>query len=293
MDHAEITLPGGLFLEGAWQRTAHVRALAGEDEELLRGEGQQLSPCARVTAVLARCVTRLGPLSPVPVEGVQSLTVGDREALMLHLRRLTLGDRLSCVLTCPAPSCGAKMDLDLQVSDLLLPPYPHQSTWHERRFTDQGQTYHLRFRLPTGGDQEAVALFAAGDLPAAVSVLLARCIQEAIREGAGEEPVVALPEAIRDGLSDAMAALDPQAEIALQTQCAECGRPFTALFDAGQFCCQELLGRGREARELYEEVHYLALHYHWSEAEILAMTRRKRHLYLDLLADASVGVGVR
>jgi hypothetical protein len=36
-------------------------------------------------------------------------------------------------------------------------------------------------------------------------------------------------------------------------------------------------------------VHLLALHYHWSEAEILGMTQQKRRLYLDLLSDALSG----
>jgi hypothetical protein len=35
---------------------------------------------------------------------------------------------------------------------------------------------------------------------------------------------------------------------------------------------------------LYEEVHVLALHYHWSEAQILALATPKRRRYLALLA---------
>lgn len=34
---------------------------------------------------------------------------------------------------------------------------------------------------------------------------------------------------------------------------------------------------------LYQEVHHLALHYHWSEAEILRLPRGKRQRYLGLL----------
>ena len=37
--------------------------------------------------------------------------------------------------------------------------------------------------------------------------------------------------------------------------------------------------------ELYEDIHYLAYHYHWSENEILNMTRTKRRRYLNLLAE--------
>jgi transcription initiation factor IIE alpha subunit len=34
---------------------------------------------------------------------------------------------------------------------------------------------------------------------------------------------------------------------------------------------------------LYEEVHWLAYHYHWAEKDILEMTRSKRRRYLGLL----------
>lgn len=35
---------------------------------------------------------------------------------------------------------------------------------------------------------------------------------------------------------------------------------------------------------LFEEVHYLALHYHWAEQAILDLPRVKRQRYLALLA---------
>jgi hypothetical protein len=34
---------------------------------------------------------------------------------------------------------------------------------------------------------------------------------------------------------------------------------------------------------LYEEIHYLAYHYHWTERDILEMPRAKRRRYLNLL----------
>jgi hypothetical protein len=36
----------------------------------------------------------------------------------------------------------------------------------------------------------------------------------------------------------------------------------------------------RSASELYDEVHALAWHYHWSEAEILALPRVRRQSYM-------------
>jgi hypothetical protein len=36
-------------------------------------------------------------------------------------------------------------------------------------------------------------------------------------------------------------------------------------------------------QRLYTEVHHLALHYHWSEHDILRLPRGKRQCYLSLL----------
>jgi len=39
-----------------------------------------------------------------------------------------------------------------------------------------------------------------------------------------------------------------------------------------------------DAWRLYEEIHVMALHYHWSEAQILALPRNRRQRYLALIA---------
>ena len=62
--------------------------------------------------------------------------------------------------------------------------------------------------------------------------------------------------------------------------CPECERDFLAPFDTTAFFFQEMRLR-REA--LLREVHLLALYYHWSEADILALTRERRRMYLALL----------
>src|SRR5215470_11641232 len=112
-----VALPRGYWHTGACYREAGLRPLTGEDEVFLLETGQALLPAECVTAVLARCLTHLGPLQPVTASAVRELTIGDREALLLCLRRLTCGDRVPCVVQCPHPDCGAPMDLDLKVSE--------------------------------------------------------------------------------------------------------------------------------------------------------------------------------
>lgn len=278
MEAVEVTLPGGIALNGGWRRRAGLRPLSGREEAFLFEEGRSLLPAARTTELLSRCLCRLGPLSPVAPETVAALTVGDREALLLHLRRVTLGDRISCVLGCPNRQCGEKMDLDLSVGNLLLPPYGYETSVHEAALPGEPESEPclVRFRLPTGADQEAAAPIAFEDVNAAASLILRRCLQDG-----GSLP----PPAAR-ALALLMAELDPQAEVRLNLTCPACGARFTAPFDTAQYFYQEISGAGGN---LYREVHLLAFHYHWSEAEILGMTGRKRRRYLDLLAEALAG----
>ena len=122
MAFTEVTIPGGFERAGRWERSLWARTLCGSDEIFLAEQMRAAPPAARATALLARTVALEGGSVPADQGFCRALAAGDREALLLHLRRLTFGDRMSCVLECP--SCGEKLDLDLTVTSLLLPPYP-------------------------------------------------------------------------------------------------------------------------------------------------------------------------
>src|SRR5437773_12011973 len=98
----DVTVPGGRWTDAALTRAFRLRPLSGKDAVEFLDE----SPRARtVTELLARC-------AGLSEQAAAELTVGDREALLLHLRRLTLGDLAPCVLKCPRSACGERMDLD-------------------------------------------------------------------------------------------------------------------------------------------------------------------------------------
>jgi hypothetical protein len=276
MSCAVIALPGGLWRDGVRHRAAALRPLTGADEAFLLEEAAALLPAQRATALLARCVERLGPWEEVTPDAVRALSVGDREALLLHLRRLTLGERIECVLRCPEAACGEKMDLDLAVSDLLFPPYPDAAPWYEAELGEPGEYRKVRFRLPTGADQEEAALLALTDINAAAGRLLRRCLEN------DPSAEISLKEGDAERLGALMAERDPQAELVLQLTCPICARDFETPFDTAAFFLQELAGR---SAILYREVHRLALAYHWSQAEILSLSGRQRRLYLELLAE--------
>ncbi len=275
------TIPGGYCANGGHWREAHLHPLTGEDSLFLTEECGRLLSAQWVTEVLTRCVSRLGPNEPVTREAIRSLTVGDREALLLHLRRLTWGDRLRCLLTCPSPECQEKLEVDADVADLLLPPYGETVQEHELTLRQEdGVSTVVRFRLPTGADQETAAVVARTDVAGAADLLLRRCVWSAT--SADGNPVDKLPDALGDHLSDQMAKLDPQAEITLHLTCPVCDAAFSVIFDTASYLIQEL-----EAgmRHLYREIHLLAYHYHWSATEILGMSTGKRQQFLRLLEE--------
>jgi len=282
---ALVTLPGGLWLDGSRHREAAIRPLTGDDEAWLLEAGGML-PASRSTALLARCLTRVGPCTNVTPELARSLSVGDREALLLQLRRLTLGDDLPCTVTCPGVACGERLDLQLRVGDLLLPPYPEWPPCHLRTWTTDGAVVRARFRVPTGADQEAAAVAAAaGDPAGGASLLLRRCVEDLDPPGGPPETV---PEDMAERLDAIMAELDPQAELRLGMRCPQCGLEFSTVLDTGGCLFEEVTGR---AHHLYREVHLLALHYHWGERELMGMTGSDRARYLGLLGEALAGVG--
>jgi hypothetical protein len=272
------TIPGGHWINGTCCREAQLRELTGEDQAFLLEQGGSLLPAQWVTEVLARCVIGLGSGEPVTRDAVRSLTVGDREALLLHLRRLTAGDRLQCVLTCP--DCGEKLDLELKAADLLLPACSEPRERYETWVRDGDAACRIVFRLPTGADQEVAAALARTDIDAAADLLLRRCVESVVdAEGA---LVQGFPAALREQLPARMAELDTQAELTLNLTCPACGSTFTTIFDSASYLFQELQA---DMRHLDHEVHLLAYHYHWSPSDILGLSTRKRRRYLEILEE--------
>jgi hypothetical protein len=271
-----ITLPHGYFAAGQRHRDAELRPLTGADEAFLAGDARALTPAERVTEIVARCLVGV-PGGESPRRVGRALTVGDREALLLGLRAATFGDRLPCVVDCP--DCGEPMDVELSVGDLLVPGYTDARERYEKTLGLGGDRMTVCFRLPTGEDQETAAR--AADADAGVRLLVHRCVEHMEADGDGAAD---FPDSLLGELSAAMADLDPQAETTLRLRCPACSAPFSALVDAATVLDAELCG---DEERLCEEVHGIALQYHWSEAEILGLDLRRRRRYLDLIAGSS------
>jgi hypothetical protein len=270
-----LELPGGVWLDdGRLVQDASVRALTGADEQWLADCPPGRPTASVLSGLLARIVTRLGERRPEPGD-VRDLLVGDRDFLLLAARRLTLGDRVGAVLACP--ECAEPMDLDFSVDEIpVRRPNPLQRRLELVVSGADDRRLEIGFRLPTGADQEALA---GTDRQEAERALLRRCV-----ETIDGEPVAPGALARLNGLSDpiaqAMQSAAPAVDLAMDLDCPACGARFGGDYELAPFLLRELhTGAG----QLVREVHALAFHYRWGEAEILALPRARRRAYAELI----------
>lgn len=248
-----------------------LRPPAGGDDLLLLESGQ---PGLHVAlAFLSRLVERA---DGTPLD-CNALPIPDVDRLLLSLRQRVVGDRLQADTRCVAPECGARVDISFSIADYLAHHVPaneevlapgSEEGWYVLQ--DGG----VELRVPRADDQLAVA-----GLVDPVSALLARCA----RPSAGSEPgkPSASGEEARAQVEAALERLAPSLFAELEATCPECGLAMTIDFDPLSFTLGELRER---AAWIYEDVAWIAHHFHWSEAEILALPAARRARYAELAA---------
>lgn len=282
---------GYVDARGLLHKQVELAPLTGREEELLAQEDRPAA--GLVTELLSRCVKRVGAISDITPRLMRELTVADRQYLLLMLRQLSFGDRVQATLPCPWPGCGKGVDIDFSIDEVPVAACadfsPHYEleieTFEEAAALGLGPAprFTVKYRLPNGGDQEAVLDDARLNEVGRLCALLSRCI---LAVGAIESPapewVLRLPPEARLRIEQAMESRAPGLELSMDIECPECRRGFVAPFELQDFFFSELKMGGEL---LFREVHYLAFHYHWSEREIMAMPRGRRRRCIAVLAD--------
>lgn len=259
-------MPGGLWRHGECRRDWFFRTLTGEVElSILEAGRDRRSVPQRVTAVLTAALAELGGAAAQP-DMVRALSVADRQYLMRRLA-VEVGIEESWIAA-RCPKCGATFDIPVHHSELPVKPagegYPFAAVE-----TSLGP---VRFRVPDGADQEAVA--GIEDPREARRALASRCAEGQL---AGE-----LSDEDLDRAETALEAVAPEVVTRAQAACPDCGEAAEVHLDP--YVCLGAANSG-----LFLDVHTLASAYHWSEREILAMPRDRRRLYLSLV-DQSRGM---
>jgi hypothetical protein len=280
-------LPGGLVDDvGTVHDEVELRGLSGREEELLASGG---SGAALVTAVLSRCVQRIGGIREVDAGVARRLLVADRQFILLKLREATFGEQVQGTVRCPWPECGKRVAIRFSTSDVPITASPDKGPVYTLSLSPQAMPHveeterTVAFRLPTGADQELLSPLLEENEATALVGLLRHCLlRVGPNEGVDAACVSRLSPLARLEIERQMERVAPGVDLLMEAVCPDCGREFSAHFDLQHFFFGELRVT---ADLLYREVHYLAYHYHWSEQEIMQMPRDQRSRYIAVLAD--------
>ena len=248
----EVELPVGLLDDdGRLHRTATLRKMTGHEEALLADRKLRANGGRLVSELLASCVRRLGDLSPVTRQQVSALPSPDRNFLLLELRKATFGCELEASYTCPVCRTTTTRQEDLDVFEVRRAEAgadPELLVELSDGYEDRsGAVYTtLRFRLPTGTDEERVAAGARENAARATNALLARCLVEALdadgepmptphREALGTRLLQDLTMGDRARIERTFRERMPGVDLTREVECDGCGRVNRASLDMTSF----------------------------------------------------------
>ena len=276
-------LPGGFVdISGQVHKRVKLRGLTGKEEEMLLSD-PLASNAEKISALISQCVQSIGSIDRVTEDIARECLAADRQYLAMKLRQITFGDTIDFSVSCPWQDCGERVDISFSLSQVDIEDANLNRLLHEWKMAEDETSRLIRFRLPNGSDQEALNSLAFQDEEQALTTLLWRCIQSI--DGLDQftlEDIASLPDSGKNELQKYMHSLAPDMEINIRAKCAECDREFDLPFDIQDFFLREL---NINHEVLMREVHYLAFYYHWSEQEILNMTRQKRRQYIQTLSE--------
>jgi hypothetical protein len=192
-----VTLPGGLVRRDSIIKTAQVKELTGEDEETLARASQSMNPFVFLDRLLRCGVVRIGNEPVSETEKLLSqMLIGDREALILGIRKATYGEELE-VPEWACLNCGVKSDLSMQLTDIPVVTMsdPSAETSFKVPLRKGGSAY---VRLATGADQ--IATFEQSELTQAQreTLLLQRCVTTLVTHDGKELTVAGFPSLARE-----------------------------------------------------------------------------------------------
>lgn len=246
----------------------------------------QLSHAHWVSELLVCILAQLGDYSATQqpddhaqlLSRVRQLCVADRQFILWQWRLAqnnVQGQHLEWMSN-QCPACDAYYDFPLDWQ--TLPIKPATADFPFARLTLESQ--QICARVPNGGDQEFIAEWLTAH-PAAAPIELQRALLRRLLMVDEKIDVVDLEQALNDGqvasIESALEAVAPELASAIQLACPECGYEHQLQLDL----YRQLLA---PINQLLDEVHQLAIHYHWREEDILHLPETRRRAYLQRLA---------
>ena len=216
---SEVRLPGGFISKtGEVVRTAEVKELNGLDEEAISKAG---SAAKAFNVLLQRGLVKLGS-EDVTKDHLDTLLSGDRDAILIGIRRVTFGESLTLNVQCA--NCGGPQTLEVDlVKD--VPTRTLEDPIAERTFKVLTKRGAVTVALPTGVVQKKLVDNTDKTVAEINTILLAGCIMSIDDSpSAGASTALSLGMADRTKILDEIVKRNPGPRLGEVTKaCQACG----------------------------------------------------------------------
>ncbi len=195
--NSEVKLPGGFISKtGEVIRTAEVKELNGLDEEAISKSG---SAAKAFNVLLQRGLVKLGS-EEVTKDHIDNLLSGDRDAILIGIRRVTFGNTLTLNVQCSSCTSPQSLDVDL-IED--VPTRTLEDPIAERTFKVMTKNGPAVVALPNGVVQKKLVDNTDKTVAEINTLLLAGCIMSI-----DDTPSSGASTALSLGMSDRTKILD-------------------------------------------------------------------------------------
>lgn len=188
----KVELLGGLFdpFTNTNETEAEIRELTGTDEEAIA----KITDLGKsLLAILQRGVVSIGG-TKATAEMLDDLLAGDRELLLLAIRKATFGSTVE--VSGPCPHCNAEQDFEIDLNaDVTLKKLDDPVS--DRQFIVTGKAGTFKVALPTGHAQKKLMLNAEKTTAELDTMLLRECVL-----AINEKPVIDVRQVLSLGIQD-------------------------------------------------------------------------------------------
>lgn len=251
-----VTLPIGYKgADGSIYNTAIFTAMDGNDEELIMDKKVATNGANVVTTLLANKIVSLAndegkEIDKVSFNMVKGMFTGDRDALLLAIRKLSLGNIMTITAQCPR--CGEKSEIDVDLEEDVETKYwsPDDNELHRSKMgvgyvdfelpdgVSDGEIVHKKgyLKLPTGQLEEQLAPMLNQNPGKANTALITACIEQL-----GDIPMVdtklvrSMTRRDREYITHLIKDANVGPQFRIGVSCPYCGNDFKVMLELPNF----------------------------------------------------------
>lgn len=244
-----ITLPSGILRDGKVHREAEIIPMTGLTRKSIAREDVRTNASKVTDVILLQCVKKIGPVTAITNKLIGELLLGDRDALLLEIRRVSMGDIVTATVECDG--CQNKIEVKFNLDEIVTTELK-EGTFEikdgQRVFRVQNAALQINalFRFPKGEDQQAILPFLQKNPVDANFRLYALCLMEwngkvGPFDGGFFER---LPVSVLDAVDDQFSEVQPGPDLRQNVSCPVCTKDIEMTFQGSDFLFR-LPKRGR------------------------------------------------